>query len=420
MRVAMVVANPVVFDGRVMRHAQTLSEAGHRVTVLGVIGPNDRDGQDIALPPGVGFDLRRLSRRRQGLVPRLIWAETAARQRAAMRLCERLPPSWLARVPVLADLAVSTSGPELCAMLLRGRYDVFHGNDLNTLPAVAWAAALRGRPYLYDAHEFYIDEDPGLSEAERRARTLTEGRLSQGAAAVLTVNELIAEELSRIHGIALPVVVRNLPPLCPAPAPALGRVGSLRLLYHAANIGLLQLGTDDILRAMARLPALDLHLTLRGRITDSERTALWQRVDELALRGRVDVCPPVPGAVALVAEAVAGGEEVGLAVHPPACGSYSFTTSSKVYEYQMAGLAVCATDVVGNRLTVDSRAGLFYPAGDDAQLAAHLFGLAQDRERLLSLRQAARARAVAELCWERERDVLLGVYAGLVSQGARA
>lgn len=39
MRICMFVANPISGDGRVLRHAQTLQDAGHEVTVLGVIGP---------------------------------------------------------------------------------------------------------------------------------------------------------------------------------------------------------------------------------------------------------------------------------------------------------------------------------------------------------------------------------------------
>src|SRR5690348_8499377 len=83
LRVCMLVANPITFDGRVIRHAQTLVEAGHQVTVLGVIGPNDT----FVAPPGEwAFSTWRLDRRRRALLPRLTWAVTATRQRAALGL----------------------------------------------------------------------------------------------------------------------------------------------------------------------------------------------------------------------------------------------------------------------------------------------------------------------------------------------
>ena len=417
MNVCMLVANPILYDGRVIRHARTLVEAGHRVTVLGVIGPNDADGD---LPPETPFEVKRLRRQRQGLIPRLTWASTALRQRTAYAIGHVLPESWLRSLPELADLAIATSAVELAFMAAAQPFDVYHGNDLNTLPAVAWAAGLRKRPYVYDAHEFYVEESPTLSDFDRRARQLCEQRHSQHAAAVITVNELLASELAQRYGIERPVVIRNVPPLFATTDPLerpIGEPGTLRLLYHGTHIGLRQPGTDDVLRAMARLAGeVQVRLTLRGQISGSEQVELWRRVEALGLTGRVAISPPVSGPTALMAAAIAGHEEVGLAFHPPLAGNFRLATSSKVYEYQMAGLAVCATDVPGNHIILDDSAGEFYPFGDDAALAAVIRGLAMNRERLRLLRHHARARAVTEFSWDSERLRLLGVYDRLATR----
>ena len=413
----MLVANPIAYDGRVMRHAQTLVNAGHQVTVLGVIGPNDRD---TAMPADLSFQSWRLDRRRTGILPRMVWASTALRQRTALHLMGPIGEGTLSRLPGVAELAVATSALELLAKAVLLPSDVFHANDLNTLPAAAWAARLSGRPYVYDAHELYVDEYPTLSQAERRARAAAERRLCPGAAAVLTVNDLIADELARLYPIGRPVVVRNVPNLVDIPDPAtrpLGAAGSLRLLYHGANVGLAQHGTDDVLRAMARVrDRVDVHLTIRGGISTEEQGRLLLRIGELELLGRVRIAPPVSGAGALVAAAVAEGEEIGLAVHPPLCQSYRYTTSSKVYEYQVAGLAVCATDIIGNRQSADEHAAVFYPPGDDEKLAALFVELAFDRARLRAMQRAARERALRELCWEHEQARLLAVYERLRTQ----
>lgn len=414
----MLAANPITFDGRVLRHAQTLAAAGHTVRVVGVLGPRDRDTE---VPEGLGFSSLRLDRRRRGLLPRLLWASSALRQRAALRLCSLVPDTWEAgsgeALAALAAMAVATSAPELAATAAWLDCDVIHCNDLSTLPAGAWAARLRGRRYLYDAHELYVDEHPDLTADERRARARAEGHYIRGAAAVMTVNTLIAGDLVARYGIAPPTVLRNLPPRSTVPPPdqrPLGVAGRLRLLYHGAHLGLEQHGTDDILRAMARLrDRLDLLLVLRGGLTDEAAVRLRARIAELGLTDRVRICPPVPGAEALVRAAFTDGAEVGLAVHPPLCQSYRFTTSSKVYEYQAAGLAVVATDLIGNRLSVAEGAGAFYAAGDDAGLADVLLRLGQDPALRRQMQCMAAAFAERELCWEREREKLLAVYRDL-------
>ena len=402
MNVCMLVANPILYDGRVIRHARALVEAGHKVTVLGVIGPNDADGE---LPEETPFAVKRLRRDR---------AEREQRRRLALLEVVGATVELGARRFELPRGAQATSAVELAAMAVAQPFDVYHGNDLNTLPAVAWAASLRARPYLYDAHEFYVEESPNLSEFERRARRLTEERLARRAAAVLTVNDLLADELATRYHIPRPVVIRNLPPRFATTDPQLlpiGEVGTLRLLYHGTHIGLAQPGTDDVLRAMAQLRAeLAIHWTLRGQLSAQQQTQLWQRVAELGLTGRVAIAPPVPGPTALMAAAVAEKAEVGLAFHPPLAGNFRLATSSKVYEYQMAGLAVCATDVAGNHVILDESAGAFYPFGDDQALAQILRRLATDRQRLRTLRHNARTRAVAEFGWETEKERLLTVY----------
>ena len=89
-RIVVLVANPITYDGRVRRHASTLVEAGYDVTVIGVIGPNDRaDPPSRAGAPsasgGTGsppWHYQRIDRRRIGMVPRLRWLQSAARRLA--------------------------------------------------------------------------------------------------------------------------------------------------------------------------------------------------------------------------------------------------------------------------------------------------------------------------------------------------
>lgn len=423
MRITMLVANPITYDGRVVRNAQTLVEAGHEVTVIGVIGPNDRLGE---LPEGIGFRALRIDRRRRaaGLGPSLRWAHSALRRRAAQKLCGLLPDRALKRLPVLPALAEATSGPELMLAALRTDPQVLHANDLNTLPSAAWAGRLLGVPYVYDAHELYPDEQPDMPALDRRVRWASEEHYARGAAAVLTVNDLLADEIAQRYGVQRPVVLRNVPrPVAVAPPDErpLGATGSLHLLHHGAHIGLEHHGTPDILRAMALcVPELDLRLTLRGGLSAEGEAALRTRLDELGLSRRARIFPPVAGAEALVRAAAEDGADLGLAVHPGSCLSFRYASSSKIFEYQAAGLAVCATDLLGNRVSAAAAGAVFFPEGDVEALAAHFRALAGDRQRLRTMQRAAYAFAQSELRWDKERERLLGVYRDLDERRAAA
>ncbi len=289
-----------------------------------------------------------------------------------------------------------------------------------------------------------------------------EAKLARGASAVLTVNDLLADELARRYGIPRPIAVRNVPPLvalrtrADADGPAGSTAGSvrsddnptgsaaggarrdgnptgstassarpdgsltgltagsgrpddgtLRLLLHGSWVGLEQPGVDAALRAVARLPAA--RLTLRGGVRNPE--ALRVRLAELGISERVALRPRLPGADALVRAAIAEQHDVGLSVHLPDCLSRRLATSSKVFEYLMAGLVVVAAEQEGNRHILDERCARFFHPGDDEALARVLTGLAADRRALVALQRAARARAESEFCWEREQGRLLDLYA---------
>ncbi len=413
----MLAGNPLLYDGRVLRHAETLARAGHRLHLIGVKGPNDPPADEPVLPQVPGLSVQRIDRRRSGLGPRLVWLGSALRRRLAAWAATQLGPQ-----PPIAELAVAPCALELLAAALLTGAEVFHANDLDTLVPAAWAAALGGRRYVYDAHELYADERPELSPSERACRAAVEARLMPGAAASFTVNQLLADELARRYGTATPLALHNVPLRVPEPSerqhqPAPSAITAerpLRLLLHGSWVGLDQPGVDAALQAVAELPLC--RLTLRGGVRDA--AALQARIHRLGLADRVELRPRLPGAEALVAAAIAEDHDVGLSVHLPDCESRRLATSSKVFEYLMAGLCVVASDQLGNRhilgeLSQGNNVGVLFAPDSVVDLVAQLGALIADPARLWARKRAARRLAETHLCWEQERDRLLGTYARL-------
>lgn len=87
--------------------------------------------------------------------------------------------------------------------------DIFHAVDLDTLQAAFWASGGR-KPVVYEARELYTELEALAGRAAvRNFWQVLERRLIGRAARVITINDSIADELSRRYQISRPVVIRN-------------------------------------------------------------------------------------------------------------------------------------------------------------------------------------------------------------------
>ena len=127
----MVVHSDPAKDTRVKKEAQSLTAAGHAVTVFGLKWPDketDDPGRDDPRRDDMGFAIARPA------VPD--WADGPG----AWNLLRRTA-SWYDRMRPLVDAAVAS------------RPDVLHAHDLDTIGPASETARARGIPCVYDDHE---------------------------------------------------------------------------------------------------------------------------------------------------------------------------------------------------------------------------------------------------------------------------
>jgi glycosyltransferase involved in cell wall biosynthesis len=92
--------------------------------------------------------------------------------------------------------------------------DIYHAVDLDTLLAAFLASRRNRAPIIYEARELYTElEALSGRTAVKNAWAALERRLIRRVSRVVTINDSIAEELSRRYGIAKPPVIRNVAPL---------------------------------------------------------------------------------------------------------------------------------------------------------------------------------------------------------------
>jgi glycosyltransferase involved in cell wall biosynthesis len=101
--------------------------------------------------------------------------------------------------------------------------------------------------------------------------------------------------------------------------------------------------------------------------------------------------------------------DIGLALELDFPASKNYTISNKILQYLNAGVAVLASDTIG-QIEVLTRApgvGIIATLSQTTELTAKLDVLLADRQRLAAMGEAARKAAEDIYCWEREAPRLV-------------
>ncbi|MBI4532185.1 MAG: glycosyltransferase family 4 protein [Candidatus Latescibacteria bacterium] len=307
---------------------------------------------------------------------------------------------------------------------IRLRADVYHAQDLYTLP-VAWIAARwRSVRFIYDAHE-YFPGTPSLVDRplERGVWRAVERVFIRRADRVITVCDGIADRLREDYGIERPVVLRNLPmatslrvdehPTCGCGDSTQQRSSLLRdistipddrwiVLYQGA---LMQgRGLFTILDVFQRFLNDQYHLAVLG--DGPLASDLRKRVDLLGIEDRVTFFGQIPMEQL---PAYTASADIGLCLIENAGFSYLYSLPNKLFEYLAAGLPVVASDFpeIG-RIVRREDVGLLVDPGDPEAIEGAIMKLSDDalrRHFALNARQAAQ-----RYTWERESEYLIHLY----------
>jgi glycosyltransferase involved in cell wall biosynthesis len=206
--------------------------------------------------------------------------------------------------------------------------------------------------------------------------------------------------MARIYGLReRPRVIRNAPPyevtaLRPTPE-------QVKVLYH----GVVAPGRalEEIIASL-RLWRPEFHLTIRGPAEPSYLAHLRRLAGEAGVAERVAFDPPVP-MTGLVA--AARPFDIGLFAIRGHSLQNEFVLPNKFFEYAMAGLALCVSDLPEmRRLIARYPMGALIDAVEPRAIAAAINGM--DRA-MIDACKANALKAARELCWEREAETLVGL-----------
>jgi len=385
-------ANPC-HNPRLVREADALVRAGYQVRVVAIGTMREHADSDARLLASRAWQLQRvdLFPDGQGRRLRLHW------MRARRRLAEHA--FRYAGSATFAEYSCCACLPELTAFACAEPADWFIAHAQPALP-VAAAAAKRWNARLGFDCEDLLAETDGNSDAIR----LVEQRYLPQCEYISAASYAMAERLVERHDVTRPVVLYNVFPSSLAdglsPPNARPRHSRLRLHWFSQTLGT-DRGLQDVFEACSGLAdQVEIHLRGHGPGTQAEKAVL-SLAEQNGLRSTVKLHPLIHHDQVI---ASMGDYDVGLALERSDHPNYSRTVTNKVFSYLLAGLAIAATDTLGQREIMSQipAAGALYPTGNSRGLRQILEHWLTHPEQLRQAQRAAWDAARQKFCWDLE------------------
>ena len=381
-RVCMHVRGVVRTDGRVLREARALLEAGFKVTILDI-------EKDLTCPAEEEIDGIQVKH----IVKPAWFTHSGSRPRNFVKSVEKIVYSALQLIKMPAD--------------------IYHAHDVTALPASYLAACMRRKPLVFDAHEWPLNELDGTGKRWLLAlSTRLLSTILQRCAGIITVSSPIAQEICRRFHVAHVSLVRNiLAYQTPLKSNRLHHCSGIspekRIVLYQGNLQE-DRDLDTLVRAAAFLDE-DTIIVLMGKSIGATQAQLEALIADEGVADRVKILPPVSYAHLLEWTASA---DMGVIINSP---DHSFNVRmslpNKLFEYLMAGLPVLASPLdavaqVIRRYDV----GHVLLSLTPAEVGATINSLLADRTTLSRWSNNARDAVQSDLCWEKESQHLIHLY----------
>lgn len=433
MHACIVSSKHVSYNPRVVKEADALSAAGHKVTVVTVCNNHDQALLDEGVMAMRTWQLLSVRCRKQGLVERLRWLRFALRQRLYASLQVHLTPSL-----GVAERAQCREYPELRSLARSVRADLYIAHHAEALGAAWSASCLHDGRFAFDAEDFHsqmfnapamstTDEQENRSvrqllaasedqpkNAEQRRIEYLERKYLPRCDYITAASDGIGEAYASKYGLPRPTTLLNVFPLEANPEHLADHLdcgnseskpaAPIRLYWYSQVIGPGR-GLEDAVKALSlmRLPC-ELHLRGSAQADFVEKLlSLASRLDVLAL---VRFHPPcAPDSLIDAASCY----DIGLALETGKELNNLLASSNKLFTYMNAGLAIVASDTPGQRgiMNQATAAGLLCRMNDAVSLAEAINRLLEEPQALRRAQRASRAAAETRFNWELESKKLL-------------
>ncbi len=417
--VCMFVWNHFTNDARVLRECTALSEKGYKVDLICIHDPSDKAMKYVE-KRNENFNVYRVRRypliftalqyckknKLVGGAAAIIWL-----------LLAYFLPLIIVPITLFAGIILKTKlktavvrGCIILRMILKGRmkrYDIYHSNDLNTLPQgyICSKWRLIKKPLIYDSHEVQTSRTGYDSAIYGKMEKFFIDRLDT----MIVENHTRAKYNEVLYGF-YPNVVHNYPFIQNRVANTKVDLHEILKLPENEKILLYQggiqagRGLDKLIQAVPKFDEGTLVLIGDGRI----KPDLIKMVEEMNLQTKVKFLPKVP-----LSELpkYTRNAYLGFQVLNNINYNHYSASSNKLFEYMMAGVPVVACDFPEIKRVVEGEeTGICIDSHKPDEIAAAVNKLISNQA--LRNRFSENSIKASELFnWEQERELFINVYA---------
>jgi hypothetical protein len=406
-RICIVSPGQPSINPRLVKEADSLSEAGHEVRVVCSHYASWADEFDRELLRVRSWTCTYVGGDLNGGKREYAWT------RLRSGLARRASVAWRWNA-TLSRCSLARTVPELESAAKQANADLYIAHYVGALVAAGNAAQDQGARLGFDAEDFESGSFPanGRPGAMDQLIERSERQYLKQCNYISAASPGIAEAYHLKYRVPLPVSILNVFPLGDRPPElrATEHSGPVRLYWFSQTIGIGR-GLEDVLRAMGAAKDCDIELHLRGLWSTEHRAVLIGVASASGVDpGKIVAHPP---AAPFEMVRLAAEYDIGLALEQPISENRNICLTNKLFTYLLAGNAVIATATKGQKPIMETvgDAGFCFEAGDIKSLAARLRLWCENRGLLQHARSTSWHWGAERFNWDIEKYKLLQTVA---------
>lgn len=311
---------------------------------------------------------------------------------------------FLKYIPLSNDY-IQTTSKLLIDTCLSIKADFYIAHHPSVLVAASKAAKKHQSKYGYDIEDAFAYVEDGRFEHNPNKQILNIERKYIAEASLLSVASPLYTEVYKKNysGITEPIRVLNVfDEIEPGEIRYKDRKdkNKISLYWVSQTIGLNR-GLKDLLLAINKLPANNIELHLRGKVSEKVKEQLLSYVVDKETQAQVFFHEPVS-----INELVLRNIEhdIGFALEDNLSLNRGKSISNKILDYIRSGLMIAATNTEGHKYIVDDFDGeaIVYTAGDENMLAEQLIHYVNNPNKVTTAKEKSKLLAKTKYNWRIE------------------